>query len=82
MDKTTLFDISIIKNELIAKTLNEVFEALKEKGYHPVNQLVGYLISGDPGYISSYKNARSKILELDRTEIIQILLEFYLENKK
>ncbi len=82
MDKTTLFDISIIKNELVAKTLNEVFEALRERGYNPVNQLVGYLISGDPGYISSYKNARSKILELDRTEIIQILLEFYLENKK
>lgn len=82
MDKTTLFDVSIIKNELVSKTLNEVFEALVERGYNPVNQLVGYLISGDPGYISSYKNARSKILDLDRTEIIQILLEFYLQNKK
>ncbi len=82
MDKTTLFDVSIIKNELVAKTLNEVFEALSERGYNPVNQLVGYLISGDPGYISSYKNARNKIIDLDRTEIIQILLEFYLENKK
>ena len=82
MDKTTLFDVSIIKNELVAKTLNEVFEALSERGYNPVNQLVGYLISGDPGYISSYKNARNKIIDLDRTEIIQILLEYYLENKK
>lgn len=82
MDKTTLFDVSIIKNELVAKTLNEVFEALSERGYNPVNQLVGYLISGDPGYISSYHNARNKIMSLDRTEIIQILLEFYLENKK
>lgn len=82
MDKTTLFDVSTIKNELVAKTLNEVFEALSERGYNPVNQLVGYLISGDPGYISSYKNARNKIIDLDRTEIIQILLEFYLENKK
>ena len=82
MDKTTLFDVSIIKNELVAKTLNEVFEALSERGYNPVNQLVGYLISGDPGYISSYKNARNKIMDLDRTEIIQILLEYYLENKK
>ncbi len=81
MDKTTLFDVSIIKNELVSRTLNEVFEALQERGYNPVNQMVGYLISGDPGYISSYKNARTKIGEIDRAEIIQTILEFYLENK-
>ena len=77
-----LFDVSIIKNELVSKTLSEVFEALSERGYNPVNQMVGYLISGDPGYISSYKNARTKIGEIDRAEIIQTILEFYLENKK
>lgn len=81
MDKTTLFDVSIIRNELVSRTLNEVFEALQERGYNPVNQMVGYLISGDPGYISSFKNARTKIGEIDRAEIIQTILEFYLENK-
>ena len=55
--------------------MNEVYEALEERGYHPTNQLVGYLISGDPGYISSYKDARKKIQTIDRTKIIEVLLE-------
>ena len=79
MDKTTLFDVSIIKNELVAKTLNEVFEALSERGYNPVNQLVGYLISGDPGYISTYKESRKKISKLERTQIVEVLLRNYMK---
>ncbi len=78
-DKTSLFDVNVIKRKLIATTLKEVFDALKERGYNPINQIVGYLISGDPGYISSYKDSRNKILEFDRAEIMAIILEDYLD---
>ena len=74
MDKTTLFDVSLIKRENIVKTLREVYDALEERGYNPINQIVGYLISGDPGYISSYKDARSKMISLDRSEVVMLLL--------
>lgn len=77
-DKTSLFDVNVIKRKLIATTLKEVFDALKERGYNPINQIVGYLISGDPGYISSYKDSRNKILEFDRAEVMAIILEDYL----
>ena len=63
---------------MIHSILDEVWEALEERGYNPSNQIVGYLISGDPGYISSYKDARSKIQEIDRAKIVEVLLqEFY-----
>lgn len=78
-DKTDLYDVSLVKKKQISITLSEVFKALKERGYNPVNQIVGYLISGDPGYISSYKDSRNKILEFDRAEIVAIILEDYLE---
>lgn len=81
MDKTTLFDVNEIKKASITVTLNEVFEALEEKGYNPVNQMVGYLISGDPGYISSHNDARDKITTLDRSEIVAVILNEYLKNK-
>ena len=55
--------------------MTNVFDILEERGYNPTNQLVGYLISGDPGYISSYKDARKKIQTIDRTKIIEVLLE-------
>jgi len=74
MDKTSLYDVSLIKKEVISTTLKEVYEALEERGYNPVNQIVGYLISGDPGYISSYKDARSKMVALDRSEVVMLLL--------
>ena len=77
-DKTSLFDVSIIKKKLISTTLKEVFEALKERGYNPINQIVGYLISGDPGFISNFKDSRNKILEFDRAEVMAIILEEYL----
>ena len=78
-EKTSLFDVNIIKKKLVASTIHEVFEALQERGYNPINQLVGYLISGDPGYISSYKDSRSKIQEYDRAEIMAIILEDYIK---
>lgn len=79
LDKTNIFDIKDINSVLVKSTLDEVKEALEEKGYNAINQLVGYLISGDPGYISNYKDSRKKISKLDRTEIIENLLHSYLE---
>ena len=77
-DKTSLFEVKTIDTELTRDILHEVYEALKERGYNPTNQIVGYLISGDPGYISSYKDARNKIQEIDRAKIVEILLtEFH-----
>ena len=75
MDKTSLFkviDTDVLETK---EVLQEVYDALEERGYNPTNQLVGYLISGDPGYISSYKDARKKIQTIDRTKIIEVLLE-------
>lgn len=81
-DKTSLFELQSIDTKITRDILNEVYVALKERGYNPTNQIVGYLISGDPGYISSYKDARSKIQEIDRAKIVEILLEeFQKENK-
>ena len=80
MDKTTLFEIDEITNALIETTLDEIYDALKEKEYNPVSQIVGYLVSGDPGYITNFKNARNKILNLDRGKILEIMVRNYLEN--
>ena len=81
-DKTTLFDVKEIDTEMTRQVLKEVYEALEERGYNPINQIVGYLISGDPGYISSYKDARNKIQEIERAKIVEILLiEFHKKNK-
>ena len=63
-------------------TLNEVYDSLEERGYNPTNQIVGYLISGDPGYISNYKDARSKIQNIDRAKIVEILLTEFQKNNK
>lgn len=57
-----------------------VFNAMREKGYDPVNQIVGYLLSGDPTYITSYNNARYLIRQLDRDELIEELVRFYVEH--
>lgn len=74
MDKTKVYAVSDFQDELVKDTLQDVFESLDEKGYDPINQIVGYLISGDPGYISSYKEARSKISKLDRIKVIEVLV--------
>ncbi len=81
-EQTTLFNLEEIDAENTRLTLKEVYNSLEERGYNPTNQIVGYLISGDPGYISSYKNARGKIQEIDRAKIVEILLkEFQKDNK-
>ena len=79
MEQTSLFDVKLMKEELIKATLKEVSNSLNERGYDAQNQLAGYLISGDPGFISNYQEARSKILELDRSEIVKFLLDNYME---
>lgn len=78
-DKTSLFDITLFKQAQIEYTIKEVYQTLMSRGYDPVNQLVGYLISGDPGYISSYNGARERIQEIDRELIVAYLLEQYLK---
>lgn len=81
-EQTCLFNLEEIDTENIRHIMNEVYDSLKERGYNPTNQIVGYLISGDPGYISSYKDARNKIQEIDRAKIVEILLlEFQKKNK-
>ena len=64
----------------VRKIIGEVYDALTEKGYNPVSQVVGYIMSGDPTYITSYKNARSLIMKVERDEIIEVLLEDYIKN--
>lgn len=71
---TTLYSVEEFNDASVEIILKEVFLALKEKGYDPVNQLIGYLMSGDPGYISSYKNARNKITSINRSKVLDFLL--------
>lgn len=78
MYETRLFNVEELETSLVQKTLIEIYDALEERGYNPINQLVGYLISGDPGYISSYKDSRKKITSLDRAKIIETLLKAYI----
>ena len=81
-EQTSLFDLKEIDTENIRITLKEVCASLEERGYNPTNQIVGYLISGDPGYISSYKDARNKIQSIDRAKIVEILLLEFQKNNK
>ena len=65
----------------VASILKDVYEALTEKGYNPVNQIVGYTMSGDPTYITSHKNARSLIMKVERDEILEVLFENYIDTQ-
>ena len=65
----------------VNQVLQLVYEALSEKGYNPVNQIVGYVMSGDPTYITSHKNARSLIMKVERDEILEELLSYYIKGK-
>ena len=64
----------------VASILKDVYEALTEKGYNPVNQIVGYIMSGDPTYITSYNGARSLIMKVERDELVEELLKAYIEH--
>lgn len=67
-------------NNTVKKTLDQVYQALTEKGYNPVNQIVGYIMSGDPTYITSHRNARSLIMKVERDELVEELLTEYIKN--
>lgn len=78
---TQFVDVVKDNNLPVPEILAEVYTALSEKGYNPVSQIVGYVMSGDPTYITSYKNARSLIMKAERDEIIEVLLENYIETR-
>lgn len=77
-ESTIKFTVPTDDKENMRKTLRTVFDALTEKGYNPVNQIVGYLLTEDPTYITNYNNARSLICKLDRDELMQALVRCYL----
>lgn len=79
---TMLFNSEELRRENMKQLLKQVSEALTERGYNPVNQIAGYLISNDPAYISSHNNARSNIQQVERYEIIEELVRYYLESKQ
>jgi uncharacterized protein (UPF0297 family) len=79
-EQTMMFRVESEENNA-SIIINSVYEALKEKGYNPINQMVGYLLSGDPTYITSYKNARSLIRKLERDELLEELVRAYLKDK-
>ncbi len=83
MDKqhTVQFDVNKDKKDMTKIILTDVYKALKEKGYNPVNQLVGYLISGDPTYITNYNGARALVSKLERDDILEEVLKSYLDIK-
>lgn len=80
-DNTIQFNISKSKKALTKEILTQVYDSLIKKGYNPVNQLVGYLISDDPTYITNYNGARSLIKKLERDEILEEVLKAYLDIK-
>ena len=82
MTETVSFNSEEIRRENIREVLKHVQTALDERGYNAINQLAGYLISNDPAYISSHNNARSIIQSVERHEIIEELVRFYLEEHK
>ena len=77
IEKTSMYSLDAVEEALVSSTLREVSFALREKGYNEINQLVGYLMSGDPGYISSHNDARNKIAKVDRSTILEVLLKNY-----
>jgi len=77
-DETMSFNFENEKNTKTKEILKEVYEALSEKGYNPVNQIVGYILSGDPTYITSYKNARNIIRTIERDELLEKMVKEYI----
>ena len=81
IDYTRKFSVSIDKDQEIRMILSSVYNSLQEKGYNPINQIVGYILSEDPTYITNHNNARTLIRQLDRDELLQVLLKSYLNEK-
>lgn len=79
LGNTRFFKVETDKTS-VREILADVYAALTEKGYNPVNQIVGYIMSGDPTYITSYKNARSKIMKVERDELVEEMLTEYIRS--
>ena len=79
-DKTRTFSISQLKELETKQNLTKVYDALVEKGYNPINQIVGYILSEDPTFITSYNNARAIITKIDRDELLAALVTSYIQN--
>ncbi len=77
---TQHFKVETEPQSMVKEVLRTVYEALTEKGYNPVNQIVGYIMSGDPTYITSHKNARSLIMKVERDELVEEILTQYIEH--
>ena len=81
INNTQYFNVSADPETRVKTVLEVVYEAMAEKGYNPVNQMVGYIMSGDPTYITSHKNARSMIMKVERDELVEELLKEYIRNE-
>lgn len=79
-DKTMTFSVNDDREREMRETLLTVYSALKEKGYNPVSQIVGYILSEDPTYITTHHNARSLIRRIDRDELLQAMVKYYLKD--
>ena len=80
INNTPFFTVQKEPELQVSDVLEIVYKALKEKGYNPVNQIVGYIMSGDPTYITSHNNARSLIMKVERDELVEEVLKTYIEN--
>lgn len=80
INNTQIFTVQKEPELQVSDVLEIVYKALKEKGYNPVNQIVGYIMSGDPTYITSHNNARSLIMKVERDELVEEVLKTYIEN--
>ena len=78
-DKTITFSLSNDKETNIKNTITLVYDALSEKGYNPINQIVGYILSGDPTYITSHQNARALICKIERDDLLEEMIKKYLD---
>ena len=81
LENTQFFNVYSAPDVDVKDVLDVVYNAMAEKGYNPVNQIVGYIMSGDPTYITSYRGARSMIIKVERDEIVEELLKVYIKNR-
>ena len=80
LGNTQFFQVNLENEIPVKKVLDVVYHAMEEKGYNPVNQIVGYIMSGDPTYITNYMGARSLIMKVERDELVEEILEDYIRN--
>lgn len=81
LDDTVQFKLEDVDKKNISETLMAVYTSLSDKGYQPINQIVGYILSGDPAYVPRYNNARNQIRQYERDELVETLVRYYLEGQ-